>query len=1283
MESRKADNMRSDSKATTTDSSKVNSSPSILPDSGTAFAGWPRLSGYEILAELGCGGMGVVYKARDRQTGQLVALKMMKRSDAASLIRFKQEFRSLQEVSHPNLVTLLNAVAEEGWWFFTMELLEGTDFVTYVRSGDLDQQELVPPPNSAGKVDALSPDQICRLRSVLPQLAEGLAALHAAGKVHRDIKPSNILVTKEGKVKILDFGLMVDINPAGLNESTQQNIIGTIAYMSPEQGNGEPVSGASDWYSVGVLLFEALTGRRPFTGSISELLIAKTKSELTPPRTIVSGVPDDLDQMCAELLQRIPTARPSDREVVARLAAPQERSVEVLQPPPQHSGSVFIGRELCLAVLEDALGTVQKGTGVLVKIHGRSGIGKTALVRHFLNQIRHNQELVVLEGKCYEREAVPYKALDSVVDALSRYLRRPEAKAERLLPRDVWPLARAFPVLLNVPALADAPQRALETADPPELRRRAFGALRELLARLGDRHPVVIWIDDLQWGDTDSARLLLDLLAPPDPPQLLLLACYRDDEVESSPFLSTFLKAEIRRDKGKAQRDLQIEPLTLSDTRSLAMALSDMDDASPEKAEVIARESGGNPFFVGELVQRAHAGGSASAGEITLDSLIRARVQVLPENQRRLLEVVAVSGRPIALTVASSAVGLAADSVEIINSLRLARLARTLGGKIEIYHDRIREAVVEGLSSQELLDYHRRLIRLLETEDTDPEVLAVHCEGARQPKRAAGYCVQAADRAANALEFERAARLYRRALELNPAGKIEDSRLRTRLAEALANAGRVSEAAEEYLAASGGAVSKRAFELKANAARHYVISGHVEKGFAVLRDLLAELGIILPSARWRTLLALILMRMQLWLRGTRFTPCPVEQVSAEDIARIDICYSIGIGLVFQDPIHATFFLTRSLLRALHIGETYRVVRGLAAEAGLLAAATRRTKQRAGRLLKIVEDMARGIEDPYLNGMLLFVNCYLDHTHGIWNKGLNQCRQAEKVFSEQCIGVAGELEIMRLIHIDALFVLGRVAELREQLPVLIKQAEDRGNVFSVTTFGVNFVPFYYLAVDDAEAAAAALSRYSGRLSRQSVDVQHYFTLRSQLWVDLYTGQGTAAWKHVTEQLPRLERSMMMNVTYNRIAMRYLHGCSALAAAVAESDAGSLLRTAESDARKLESEKLPWATAYALLLRAAVAVRRGDTKYGVSLLANAADQLQTLDMHLWAAAARRRLGALLGREKGLSLVHEANETMLALTIRNPERMADLLAPGVSVISLAKNEDKGQMLADRHQP
>jgi tRNA A-37 threonylcarbamoyl transferase component Bud32 len=765
----------------TTESGGTRTSFDAQPDGAAARATWPTLSRYEILAELGHGGMGVVYKARERQTGQLVALKVMRRPGSEALARFKREFRALQEVSHPNLVALYDAVSEGGEWFFTMELLEGTDLLRYVREQDWGR------PGPMETEDALSPAHLARLRSAVHQLAEGLVALHAAGKVHRDIKPSNILITRDGQVKLLDFGLTADVSSEGLHQSTVHHVVGTVAYMSPEQCNAQPVSTASDWYSVGVVLYEALTGKLPFQGSVTQILMAKTNSEACPPNAVARDVPDDLNALCVDLMRRSPEARPKDMEVLARLA---EHPQELPPSQPPRLGSVLVGRERYLAALEEALGAVRRGAAVFTTIHGSSGVGKTALVRHFLDRVGQEGGAVVLEGRCYEREAIPYKALDSVIDVLSRYLCRPEAHAERLLPRDVWPLALAFPVLQNVPAIAPAARRRFAQADPRDLRRRAFGALREMLARLGDYQPVVVWIDDLQWGDLDSAQLLSDLMAPPDPPRLLVLVCYRDEDAGSSSVLRAFLRAEPGGGREETRRDLQVEPLRHHEALALALGFPGADAVSPGRLDAIARESGGNPFFVGELVRSVSSGVLPKAGEITLDGLVQARVALLPEGQRRLLDVVAVSGRPIGQGIAFCAAGLPADTGEAaVNRLRAERLVRTAEGKIETYHDRIREALVAGLSSQELLDHHCQLANLLQAAGADPEVLAVHYEGARQPEKAAEYYAQAADQAADALAFDRAARLYRRALEGRAAG-AERCRLRTRLGAALANAGR-------------------------------------------------------------------------------------------------------------------------------------------------------------------------------------------------------------------------------------------------------------------------------------------------------------------------------------------------------------------------------------------------------------------------------------------------------------------------------------------------------------
>jgi hypothetical protein len=265
---------------------------------------------------------------------------------------------------------------------------------------------------------------------------------------------------------------------------------------------------------------------------------------------------------------------------------------------------VFVGREEHLDALRRAFDASKVGRAVIVAVHGGSGMGKSALVRRFLEELKDRHgEAVVLVGRCYERESVPYKALDALVDALSRYLRRlPTVQAEAYLPHDILALARVFPVLRQVGAVNRARRAVLDIPDSVELRRRAFRALREIFVRIADRRPLVLFIDDLQWGDLDSAALLEGLLSPPDPPALLLIGCYRSEEAETSPLLKTILPKRLAADPSLDMRDLVVGELSGGDADALAQALL---GSHPPRATRSCRPS---PASEGQPVLHRRAG---------------------------------------------------------------------------------------------------------------------------------------------------------------------------------------------------------------------------------------------------------------------------------------------------------------------------------------------------------------------------------------------------------------------------------------------------------------------------------------------------------------------------------------------------------------------------------------------------------------------------------------------------------------------------------------------------
>jgi eukaryotic-like serine/threonine-protein kinase len=271
-----------------------------------------RLGAYEIVAPLGAGGMGEVYRARDSKLSREVAIKVLPESlagDSQRLSRFEKEARTASGLNHPNIVTIYEIGSDAGTTFIAMELVEGKTLRELLIGGPLPLKKVL---------------------AYGAQAADGLAKAHAAGIVHRDLKPENLMVTKDGFVKILDFGL-AKLVPAGFESSGGTNlptmtrgteegtVLGTVGYMSPEQASGEPVDFRSDQFSLGAILYEMTAGQRAFDRKTPvQTLAAVIQEEPEPLSRVAPKTPTNLIWMVERCLAKDPEERYGSTKDVAR-----------------------------------------------------------------------------------------------------------------------------------------------------------------------------------------------------------------------------------------------------------------------------------------------------------------------------------------------------------------------------------------------------------------------------------------------------------------------------------------------------------------------------------------------------------------------------------------------------------------------------------------------------------------------------------------------------------------------------------------------------------------------------------------------------------------------------------------------------------------------------------------------------------------------------------------------------------------------------------------------------
>jgi hypothetical protein len=1244
------------------------------------------------LRRLGTGGFGAVYVALDRARNAEVALKKLERVNPSSLYRFKQEFRAMADLGHPNLVRLYELFSVEDTWCFTMELVPGATFDRYVRGGDgprgdapfvttLSQQTADLHADAPAPAPARAPNTIQfgvpaertfveeRLRAALGGLVRGVLALHEAGVLHRDLKPSNVLVGPDGRVVILDFGL-VATGVVNVHQS-YDGPAGTPGYMSPEQAAGAPLTAASDFYALGVMLYEALTGQPPFAGSVGDVLRARTTSLPRDPRALARGLPDDLADLAMELLAVRPEDRPTAAALARRLGLVAD---EAAAPSARASARPFVGRRRELDALAAATRDA-RAQPVFVHVHGPPGIGKSALVRHFLADAAAAADTVVLEGRCYQRESVPYKALDPIVDALGRYLKRlPHLEAAGLLPRDTRALLRLFPTLGQLELMATLPGRDA-APDPHELRRRAFGALRELLARISDVRRVIIAIDDAQWGDADSAALLGDLFAPPDPPPVLLVLTYRSSfpSSSSSPPSSSSsgsspagdIPRTLRRPSpatvSRADVDLPLGPLAPDDAQELARALLGADAAA--SAAAVARESAGSPLFIGQLARDVAAG--RRSGSLSLQLMLANRVATVSDDARVLLAVLACAASPQDEAVLAAASGLdparARDALELLQKEHLVGATGPVGGRTaEILHEELRAAAHASLAPERARAYHLGLAEHHERAGTgDPEALAEHFHAAGLPERAAPHAERAGDRASEALAFGHAARLF--GLALDAAAPADRDRVEHKLADALAAAGRGPEAAEHYLACAGRRPGREGLELCRQAAYQLLRAGRLARGLATIRPVLEDTGIAMPATPFRALLSVLGRRRLLKLRGLAFSERSAGDVPADDLRRIDLCWSLANGLAGVDLVRSADFQTRNITFALDAGEPVRIATALSLQGILSALENQAGVARAAELGARASELARRLDSPD-------AQAWADSLTGVVAWSESRFADAAKIleastalFRERCrdaVREIGSLETWFILH--AYFLMGRLETVSARAAASVAEARARGDRYTESTARAYIMPLVWLAIDrpaDAREEARGAIALWGETGWHH---QHWAELRAQCIVDLYEGDGARAAARLDDTRRRMKESLVLRLRTPRLEHRYLDARGLLDAAWAARAPGATLRRAARLADALEAEGNRFAAAYAAVLRAGVAARasggrNNDTARAAFARAERSFEALTMPMH--AAAARRRQAELAG---DASLIAACDAALTAVGVAAPERFARFLVP-----------------------
>src|SRR5918993_3387232 len=729
---------------------------------------------YRLDSEIGRGGMGIVYRATDLELMREVAVKVLPETTSSSDARQRliREARAAASLNHPHIISVHDVGEADGMPFFVMELVHG--------------------PSLAQS----RPTDFPRIVEIGSQICTALEHAHTNSIVHRDLKPENVLLSAtgaSGMVKLADLGLALPSYAARI--SRVGLIVGTAAYMAPEQALGQDVDGRTDLYALGVLLYELTTGRVPFKGDDPLAVVSQhVHASVVPPRVLRPDMPRALEAVILRLLAKDPddrfaTATDTLIALGTSLLEPDggtSETADAVAILDALSRGRLVGRAVELAEVRELWRRAREGRGHAVLLSGEPGAGKTRLAREVTVQAALDGA-VVLTGGCYEYEATtPYLPF---VEAFRRWVR--EEKDDAALCAVLGDSARQIAKLAPEIEHRLGPCEDCPALPPHEERLLFFDAVAAVFARLAKKNGLLFYADDLHWADRGTLWLLGHLLRQLRDERVLIVGAYRETELDRAHPLA---KSLVDWNRERLTTRIALRRFNEAETGDQLGALLG-EDVSGQFVVAVHRETEGNPFFVEEVLKALIEKGSVrrESGKWrrcdmeqllipqSVKEAIGNRLDRVSQNCNEVLRVSAILGKVFTFEELSTAAEQSEDT--LLDALDEASNAQLIAAGPEdsfsFTHDKIREVLYEELNPIRRRRLHRHvaegLKRRCEKVACAVEKLAHHYIQAGDHEQGLEYAKQAAAEAIRVFAFDEAIAAYGRARDCAEAlGLIEE-----------------------------------------------------------------------------------------------------------------------------------------------------------------------------------------------------------------------------------------------------------------------------------------------------------------------------------------------------------------------------------------------------------------------------------------------------------------------------------------------------------------------------